>query len=493
MERNSGIIMHITSLPGEYGIGTLGKEAYNFVNFLDRAGQKYWQILPLTQTGYGNSPYQSCSAFSGNPYLIDFDLLTEDGLLSKKDYAKVDFGKDKTSVDYGKIFENKLAVLKKAYKNSIGKLDREIQEFKNEQHHWIYDYALFMAIKTKFNNIPLKDWDDSIRRRDYNTLEYYRNELKDDIDFWTFLQYEFFKQWKNLKAYANSKKIEIIGDIPIYVAEDSVDVWTNPQDFFLDSDLHPSVVSGCPPDAFSKTGQLWGNPIYNWPHHRNTGFGWWKKRIMESLKLYDVIRIDHFRGFEAYWEIPAGEETAVNGRWVKGPGIDLFNAIRAQLGDIKIIAEDLGYITPSLLAFREATKIPGMKVLQFAFDTREESDYLPHNYPKDCVVYTGTHDNDTVMGWLEESGREEDVEFCKKYLRLTEEEGYNWGFIKGAWSSVANVSIALFQDFIGTGSESRMNIPSTMGWWKWRAEKKDITNALADKIYDITKTYGRLK
>lgn len=493
MERSSGIIMHITSLPGKYGVGTLGKASYKFIDFLDRAGQKYWQILPLTQTGYGDSPYQSFSAFSGNPYLIDFEILEEEGLLQREDYENVDFGDNDEYIDYGKLFTNKLAVLKKAFYNSIGKLDKEIEKFRDEQRHWIYDYSLFMAIKGRLNNIPLKEWDEKLRKRDYETLEGYRRELKDDVDYWTFVQYEFFKQWKKVKAYANSKGIEIIGDIPIYVAEDSVDVWTNPENFLLDENLNPTVVSGCPPDAFSKTGQLWGNPIYNWKHHKETNYAWWKKRVSESLKLYDVIRIDHFRGFEAYWEIPAGEKTAVNGRWVKGPNVELFDAIKEELGELKIIAEDLGHITDELAEFRDATGIPGMKVLQFAFDTREESDYLPHNYPKECVVYTGTHDNDTVMGWIEESGDEEDVEFCKKYLRLNKEEGYNWGFIKGAWGSVANLSIALFQDFIGGGSETRMNLPSTLGWWKWRAKERDINNKLADKIYEMTQVYGRLK
>lgn len=492
MERSSGIIMHITSLPGKYGIGTLGDEAYKFVDFLEKSGQSYWQILPLVQTGYGDSPYQSCSAFSGNPYLIDLDILREEGFLSKEDYENVDFQDNIQEVNYGKIYENKFPVLRIAYENSKDKLTKEISDFSKKESSWINDYALFMAIKSQNNYSSWLSFEDKLKNRDPKELEKYRDELKEEIGYWVFIQYEFSKQWQKLKNYANSKGIKIIGDLPIYMAEDSVDVWANPENFLLDKDLKPLKVAGCPPDAFSKTGQLWGNPIYDWDYQKKDGYKWWINRIEANLKLYDVIRIDHFRGFEAYYTIPYGAESAVNGKWVKGPNVSLFNAIKESLGNVEIIAEDLGYLTEELINFREATGYPGMKVLQFAFDTREESDYYPHNYNKNCVVYTGTHDNDTCMGWIDSTGEKEDVNQCKDYLKLTKEEGYNWGFIRGAWSSTASLSITLLQDFIGLGSESRMNMPSATGCWKWRVNKEMLTDELAEKIYHITKLYCRL-
>lgn len=494
MERSSGIIMHITSLPSKYGIGTLGESAYDFVDFLVEAGQRYWQVLPLTQTGYGDSPYQSCSAFSGNPFLIDLEMLQEEGLLDKEDYEGINFGENELEVDYGKIFEEKLPILRLAYENSKGYYEEEIEEFIREEKHWIEDYGLYMAIKVEVGNIGLLEWENSIRKRDVEIIEEYQNRLKDDINFWIFIQYLFFKQWKSLKEYANEKGVLIIGDIPIYVAADSVDLWANPDLFLLDKNLMPKMVAGCPPDVFSETGQLWGNPIYNWEKHKAEEYKWWIKRFESSMKLYDVIRIDHFRGFEAYWQVPYGEETAINGEWVKGPNVDFFKAIEEKLGEISIIAEDLGFMTDELEEFREATGYPGMKLLQFAFDLEEESPYLPHNYTDvNCVAYTGTHDNDTVMGWIGESGDEDEVAYCINYLVLNEEEGYNWGFIRGAWSSVANLAIANMQDFLGYGSECRMNMPSTLGWWKWRVGEGILDSELAEKIYGITMMYGRLK
>ena len=493
MERSSGIIMHITSLPNKYGIGTLGEEAYDFVDFLVEAGQRYWQVLPLTQTGYGDSPYQSCSAFSGNPLLINLDMLVDEGLLDKQDYEDIDFGEDDLQVDYGKIFKEKLPILRLAYENSKGDYEEEIEEFINEEKHWIEDYGTYMAIKNELGNIGLLEWEDSIRKRDKDSVEEYKCRLKDDIDFWIFIQYLFFKQWKNLKEYANEKGILIIGDIPIYVASDSVDLWANPELFIVDENLFPKVVAGCPPDAFSETGQLWGNPIYNWDKHKEDNYNWWIKRFESSMKLYDVIRIDHFRGFEAYWQVPYGEETAINGEWVKGPNVEFFKAIEDELGEMNIIAEDLGFMTEELEEFREATGYPGMKLLQFAFDLEEESPYLPHNYiDSNCVAYTGTHDNDTALGWLCESGDDDEVSYCINYLVLNEEEGYNWGFIRGVWSSTANLAIATMQDFLDCGSECRMNMPSTLGWWKWRIEEGVLNEELAEKIYNLTVLYGRL-
>lgn len=489
--RSSGILMHITSLPSPYGIGTFGKEAYEFVDFLAEAGQKYWQILPIGPTGAGDSPYQSFSTFAGNPYFIDFDLLTEEGLLKKEDYTDVDFGEDFTKVDYEKIFNNKMPILKIAFKNGKGRYKKEIETFKEENKTWLEDYALYMSVKAKFKLKSWQEWDESIKLRDKNALERYKEELVEEVHYWIFLQYLFFKQWGDLKKYANSKKVKIIGDIPIYVAEDSADTWANSKVFILDDYKKPIKVSGCPPDDYSKTGQLWGNPIYDWDCLESTGYKWWIERIKRSSKLYDVIRIDHFRGFESFWQIPYGEETAVNGEWVKGPGIKLFNAIKEALGEVDIIAEDLGYLTKEVINFRIATGYPGMKVLEFAFDSREESDYLPHNYDKDCVVYTGTHDNDTVMGWFQNT-KNSDINFAKRYLMLNKKEGYNWGFIRGALSSVGKLAIAQLQDYLALGSEARMNIPSTLGGnWQWRVKKEDLTNKLAKKINKITKLYGR--
>ena len=490
-ERSSGILMHITSLPSPYGIGTLGKEAYRFVDFLVEAGQKYWQVLPLGPTGYGDSPYQSFSAFAGNPYLIDLDLLCKEGLLEVNDYKNINFGSNCEEVDFEKIAENKMPILKIAFKNLKDKYRDELQQFREENNEWIEDYALYMALKVKNNLKSWQLWDKDIKLRKKDALNKARKELKDDIDYNIFLQFMFYKQWNNLKEYANKNGIKIIGDIPIYVAEDSADTWSNSELFLLDEYKRPIVVSGCPPDGFSKTGQRWGNPIYNWRYLQETNYSWWVKRIKANSKLYDVTRIDHFRGFESYWQVPYGEKTAINGEWVKGPAMKLFNVIKKELGDVDIIAEDLGYLTDEVRKFREDSGYPGMKVLEFAFDAREESDYLPHNYDRDCVVYTGTHDNDTVNGWFENANKS-DVDFAIKYLKLTKEEGYNWGFIRGALSSVAYLAIAQLQDYLGLGTEARMNIPSTLGGnWKWRAKRQDINEDLSKKICEITKLYGR--
>ena len=485
--------MHITSLPGPYGIGSFGKEAYKFVDFLEKAGQTYWQILPLGSTGYGDSPYQSFSAFDGNTDLIDLDQLVQLGYLKKKDFKNCDFGSDPEVVDYEKVTRLKMDLLKKAFKRAHKKVEKDLLTFKEENKHWIEDYALFMSIKEHNNLKPWKLWDEDIRLRQDKAMKKYQRKFKKDIEFWVFTQFVFFTQWKDLKNYANQKGIKIIGDIPVYVAEDSSDTWANNAIFYLDENNVPVEVAGCPPDAFSETGQLWGNPIYDWEVLEKQNFDWWVARIKANLKLYDIIRIDHFRGFESYWQIPYGSETAIDGKWIKGPGMKVFKAIKDALGDVDIIAEDLGYLTPEVHQLREDTGYPGMKVLQFAFDTREESDYLPHNYNKHCVVYTGTHDNDTVMGWLETSGQKEDVEHAINYLKLTKEEGYHWGFIRGAWSSTGELAIAQMQDFLALGNDARMNIPSTIGGnWIWRCKPDAITEKLTEEIYDITKLYGRI-
>jgi 4-alpha-glucanotransferase len=491
IKRSSGILMHITSLPSQYGIGTFGKEAYEFVDFLVKAGQKYWQILPLGSTGFGDSPYQSFSAFAGNPYFIDLDFLTKEGLLSKEDYNTLDFGNNTEKVEYEKIFNNRMAVLRIAFSKSKGKYEYKIEKFKEEHSHWLEDYALYMAVKEKFGLVSWQQWDEDIKLREGKALKKYKEQLREEIDYWVFLQYLFFKQYNELKQYANSNGIKIIGDIPIYVAEDSADTWANSEIFLLDEAKRPTVVSGCPPDAFSETGQLWGNPIYNWEVLERQGYKWWIERIRANSKLYDVTRIDHFRGFESYWEVPYGDENAVRGTWVKGPGLKLFDAIKEALGEINIIAEDLGFLTEKVIDFRIKSGYPGMKVLQFAFDSKEESDYLPHNYDKNCVVYTGTHDNDTVNGWLKNTNAQ-DVALAVEYLRLNEEEGGNWGFICGALSSVGVLAVAQMQDYLGLGEEARMNIPSTLGGnWKWRVKKEALSNKLSEKINKITKLYGR--
>lgn len=493
MDRGSGVIMHIASLPGEYGIGTFGKRAYEFSDFLKKAGQKYWQILPLGQTGYGDSPYQSFSAFAGNPYFIDFDILKDEGLLNAEDYNTTNFGDDKEKIDYGLMFTKKMDVLRIAYNNSKDKDISYKKEFEEQEKDWLDDYALYMALRYKFNFKSWQEWDDDIKLRNVNGIEKYKNDLKDEIGYWKFLQYEFFKQWDALKKYTNDLGIKFIGDLPIYVSEDSADVWSNPDIFLLDKEsLKPLKVSGCPPDTFSKTGQLWGNPIYDWKYLEEIEYNWWVERVRKSLRLYDVIRIDHFRGFEAFWSIPYGSKTAENGEWVKGPEMKLFNKIKEELGDVDIIAEDLGFLTEDTIKFREETGYPGMKVLEFAFDGNNKNTFLPHNYDKNFIAYTGTHDNDTVRGWVEVTGNEFEVKNAIDYLRLTEEEGYNWGFIRGAWSSVAKVSIALMQDFLNLGNESRINFPSTIGEnWRWRAKDGVFTDELADKIYKLTKIYGR--
>lgn len=490
-ERSSGILMHITSLPSPYGIGSFGKEAYDFVDFLGKSGQRYWQVLPLGLTGYGDSPYQSFSAFAGNPYFIDLEMLTTEGLLEKKEYENLDFGNDVEKVDYKKIFYNKMPVLRKAYERGVGRYTEEIKRFRKENRDWIKDFALYMAVKSEFHLKSWQEWDKDIKLRKESAIAYYEEKLDYEIDYWIFLQYLFAKQWTDLKSYANDRGIKIIGDIPIYVAPDSADTWANSEIFQLDEEKKPIVVGGCPPDAFSDTGQLWGNPLYKWELLEERNFDWWIKRIESNMKLFDVMRIDHFRGFESYWEVPFKEETAVNGKWIKGPGMKLFNAINNALENVKIIAEDLGYLTEKVIRLREETGYPGMKVLQFAFDTREESDYLPHNYNENSVVYTGTHDNDTASGWLK-TAKKSDIDHAIKYLKLNEEEGYHWGFIRGAWSSVANTSIAQMQDFLALDSEARMNIPSTIGGnWQWRVKKEYLTNELAKKINDITNLYGR--
>lgn len=491
--RASGVLMHITSLPGPHGIGTMGVEGKAFIDFLKSAGQKYWQILPLGPTGYGNSPYQAFSAFAGNPFIIDLNNLVALGYLSAGTMDGVDLGGSDEKVDYDKIIAHKIGLLKEAYKGFKEKEKSQLLHKFKADYHWMEEYSVFMALKETFHDKPWYEWQANYKLRDKETLNNFKELNEDQIEFWVFVQWIFYKQWHDLKAYANKKGVEIIGDMPIYVSGDSSDTWAHTDLFYFDDKSNPVAVAGCPPDAFSATGQLWGNPLYDWAYNESTGFEWWIKRMESSMELYDIIRIDHFRGFESYWEIPAQDETAEHGRWVKGPGMKLFDALNKALPNVRVIAEDLGYLTQEVIDLVKDSTYPGMKVLQFAFDSREESDYLPHNYDSHCIVYTGTHDNDTVMGWFDNAAAE-DVALAKDYLTLSKEEGYHWGFIRGAWSSVAEIAIAPMQDFLGLGTDHRMNIPSTIGGnWEWRVKKSDLTPELAGRMAHMTKIYGRLE
>ncbi|MEG0296895.1 MAG: 4-alpha-glucanotransferase [Clostridium sp.] len=492
MKRSSGILMHISSLPGKFGIGSVGREAYKFVDFLKAAGQKHWQILPLGQTGYGDSPYQCYSAFAGNPNFIDLDLLKKDGLLKLSDYENLNYGENIEKVDYLSVEQTRKEIFLKAYSNFKGKKSKEFETFKEENKSWLEDYSLYMAIKEHFNLVSWQEWDKDIRVRKPEAMVKYKNMLNDKIEYWNFIQFKFFEQWNKLKAYANENEVQIIGDMPIYVAEDSSDTWSNPRLFKMDENMRPISVAGCPPDAFSITGQLWGNPIYDWDAMDKDNYNWWILRVKESFKIYDVLRIDHFRGFESYWEIPYGDPTAEFGQWTKGPGNKLFKAIKDELGDLNIIAEDLGFMTQEVTDLINETGYPGMKILQFAFGGGD-SEYLPHNCTRNSVIYTGTHDNETIRGWIEDEGSADALEYAKKYLMLSEEEGYNWGFIRGIWSSVSDLAIAPMQDLLDLGKEARFNIPSTLGGnWQWRATKSQLTVELAERILEITKTYGRM-
>lgn len=490
-KRSSGVLLHISSLPGDFGIGDLGKGAYAFLDFLEASKQKNWQILPIGITGYGDSPYQSFSAFAGNPYFIDLNELIDAGYLDKKSVKKADLGKSKHTIDYEKLYLNKMPLLRDAYNKAKFVLIKELELFMDQERSWLEDFALYMAIKAENNNNSWLEWTAGYENRETPAVEKFKVTHKDEIYFWVFTQYFFYKQWRALKEEANKRGIRIIGDLPIYVAEDSADVWGNPEYFKLSGSFKPICVAGCPPDAFSETGQLWGNPIYNWEQMEKEDYAWWIKRINHSLELFDVVRIDHFRGFEAYWEIPYGDATAENGVWTKGPGKSLFKVIKEALGDVNIIAEDLGYLTQDVIDLREYTGFPGMKILQFAFDAREESDYLPHNYSQNFVAYTGTHDNETIVGWMDNVAKT-DRDFAIDYLKLDKSEGYHWGFIRGVWSSTAYLAIAQMQDFLGLDNKSRMNFPSTLGGnWVWRITEKDLSKALADKMAHLTELYGR--
>ncbi len=495
--RKCGVLLPISSLPSEYGIGTFSKEAYDFVDFLKKSGQSYWQLLPLGPTSYGDSPYQSFSTFAGNPYFIDITSLIEEGLLEKSDADKCDFGSNSEYVDYEKLYRFRFVLLKKAYKKFIEEASpKRLKEFaafkKDPVNDWLADYSLFMALKNVSGGRAWNTWDEGVRLRKKDAIKEARQKYADEIDFYSFLQFLFFEQWSRLKAYANENGIDIIGDIPIYVAFDSADTWANPELFLLDKNNVPIDVAGCPPDAFSATGQLWGNPLYRWDYHEKTGYKWWMKRIASCYRVYDVIRIDHFRGFDEYYAIPYGNPTAEQGEWRKGPGYKLFDTMKKELGDMRVIAEDLGYLTDSVIRLVKRTGYPGMKILQFAFDSREESDYLPHNYVKNCIVYTGTHDNDTTRSWFDKLPRD-DKKFCKEYLGIKSNKDAVWAVIRSAFASVSDTVIIPMQDYLELPGEARINTPSTLGGnWIWRMSKDALSDELCLRMYDYARIYRRL-
>ena len=475
MKRTAGILMPITSLPGKYGIGCFSEEAYKFVDWLQATGQTYWQILPIHPTSYGDSPYQSFSTFAGNPYFIDLDALVAEGVLMQKECDSMDFGEDETDIDYEAQYNSRYTLLRKAYERSNISENVIYQQFVKENEWWLSDYALFMALKNFFDGQCWYEWPEDIRLRYGYSMDYYRRELYYEIEFQMYLQFKFFEQYWKLKQYANEKNIGIIGDIPIYVAMDSADTWAHPELFQLDENNVPYAVAGCPPDGFSATGQLWGNPLYRWEYHRETGYQWWLSRLWYVFRLYDVTRIDHFRGFDEYFSIPYGVESAVNGHWEKGPGIDLFRCVEQNLGWHEVIAEDLGYVTDSVRQLVKDSGFPGMKVLEFAFDSRDSgsaNDYLPHNYPENSVVYTGTHDNETLNGWFKSITKEEQ-QMARDYLcdQRTPQKLLHQSFIALAMRSAARMCIIPLQDYLGLDNSCRINTPSTIGInWRWRVK-----------------------
>jgi 4-alpha-glucanotransferase len=491
-QRSAGIILHPTSLPGPYGIGDLGRAAYAWVNALVRARQSWWQVLPLGPTGYGDSPYQCFSAFAGNPNLVSPEALVEDGLVSAHDLAGMDFPAD--HVNFGPVIGFKNRLLARAWENfrtgTATSLRALFDAFCHESASWLNDYALFMALKDVHGGASWRQWPLPLIQRQAEPMEQARRELAERIGLQQFRQFLFFRQWRGLKKYANDQGLRLIGDLPIFVASDSADVWANPQLFWVDEQGQPTVVAGVPPDYFSNTGQLWGNPLYHWPELKRTGYAWWVGRLRAALEQVDLVRLDHFRGFAAYWEIPAGKPTAETGRWVKGPGLDLFEALRRAAGNLPLIAEDLGYITPDVEALREQLALPGMRVLQFAFGDDSKNPYLPHHFEPNTVVYTGTHDNDTTHGWYETAAPKE-KDLLKRYLGHAGSEPA-WDLIRLAWSSVADYAIAPLQDVLNLGTEARMNLPGRpAGNWTWRFRAEALTAPILDRLADLTLLYSR--
>lgn len=491
-ERCAGVLMAISSLPTPYGFGTIGKTAYDFADFLKKAGQKIWQILPVGPTSYGDSPYQSFSTYAGNPYMIDLDMLVEDGLLKKEDLLGRKWGENPEEVDYAQIYETRFEVLRCAFKNF--KATPKYKEFVKKNADWIEDYALYMSVKKNNDMKAWTEWEDEeIKLREPKALRKYTEKYKLEMDFWKFVQFKFFEQWSAFRKYVNGLGIKIMGDMPIYVAMDSADTWANSDVFWLDEEKKPVCVAGCPPDYFSATGQLWGNPLYDWDYLEDTDYKWWFARIKSASELFDIVRIDHFRAFDSYYAIPFPAENAINGEWLEGPGIEFFEKMKKAIGEFPIVAEDLGTLTPGVVQLLKDSGYPGMKVLEFAFDSGEENDYLPSHYTENSVVYSGTHDNDTIMGWFA-TAKEADVRFAVDYCKLNDGEGYNWGIIRTAYESVSKYAIIQMQDILGLGSKARMNIPSTLGGnWVWRVKGDVLTDELAEKLKTLATTYGRLE
>ena len=492
MTRSSGILLPISSLPSPYGVGTLGKAAYDFIDFLAAAGQSWWQVLPVGPTSYGDSPYQSFSTYAGNPYFIDLELLAADGLLTAAELAAPDWGTDPSRVDYEALYQHRFALLALAAERGWDRDAAQVRAFAAEHQSWLPDYALFMACKRHFGMAAWTAWPEAdIRLHRPEAVASYQALLAPDIRLFTYIQYLFYTHRAALRAYGKKRGVGIIGDLPIYVALDSADVWADPGSFQLDENNLPTEVAGVPPDYFSADGQLWGNPLYRWAAMKRDGYGWWIRRVEGAARLYDVIRIDHFRGFESYWAVPYGAETAKTGRWVKGPGMDLVGVLTNWFPQLTFIAEDLGILTPAVHQLLEDSGLPGMKVLEFAFSPGEPSAYLPHCYTPSCVCYAGTHDNAPLLAWRAEAGAEE-LDIARAYLGLNEEEGFHWGVLRGGMGSVAELFVAQLQDYLGLGADSRTNTPGVLGGnWQWRLLPGQLTEALAEKINAMTRRYGR--
>ena len=491
MERASGILLPIFSLPSRFGIGAFGREAYEFADFLHASGQKYWQMLPLGPTSFGDSPYQSFSTYAGNPYFIDLEALIEDGSLSADEVNGADWGDDPRYIDYAKIYEARFNILRLACDRSYERDAEEIRHFSEENSRWLPAYAEFMALKRHFGMRAWMEWDDDIRRRRPDALKKYRELLKDDIRLFTYIQFLFYRQWEKLKEYINSLGIRIIGDLPIYVALDSADVWSEPECFMLGEDCLPTEVAGVPPDYFCEEGQLWGNPLYNWERMRSDGFGWWIRRVDGAKKLYDVIRIDHLRVFEKYWAVPYGDDTAKNGKWRDGPGMELVGVLTGWFYGLDFIAEDLGVPSEGLKRLLADSGLPGMRVLEFAFDQLTESPYQMHNYDENCVCYTGTHDNAPIAEWYHDIPQEE-LEYAVEYMGLNDAEGINRGMLRCGLGSVAELFVAQLQDWLGLGKGHRINTPGTVGGnWCWRLLPGELSSEKSEYILHMTKLYGR--
>ena len=496
MEQNraSGILLHPTSLPGPDGIGDLGPEAFRWIDFLQQAGCQFWQVLPLGPTGYGDSPYQCFSAFAGNQNLISSTSLLDKGLLTKSDLLdRPTFPLE--SVDYGPVIEWKIKLLRRSFHQFASRKDKALTStfsaFLEENKDWLGDFSLFMAIKSAQGSVAWNKWPEELRLRDPEALQSFKQKYQEEITFQSYLQFLFYQQWKALRDYANQKGIQIIGDIPIFVAYDSADVWVHKDLFCLDKEGQPEVVAGVPPDYFSETGQLWGNPLYRWDIHKQTRYEWWLKRLTAVLRQVDIIRLDHFRGFEAYWEIPFGNETAVEGEWAPGPGHDFFHVVKEKLGELPIIAEDLGVITKPVIKIRNDFNLPGMKILQFAFASDPDDDFLPHNYPVNCVAYTGTHDNNTTRGWYN-AAPDDEKDLCRLYLARSGDD-IAWSMIRVLWQSVAAWVLAPMQDFLSLDEWARMNYPGNpSGNWGWRMRSDAINQGLIKRLHNTNFLYGRL-